>query len=490
MSRRCKSTAPTASTAWTGAAAAAPSAAAADGVRRSPGCSLACTSSARQMQQRAASLVCAPTSVTHRHASHPRRRVVREQRGARWTPEQQAAALHGTGQLYLALKGELDAQLQKFEAYALETCLHVPAGLLAAPVRGWAGLAGRRRSAGAAAGLFAALLSLIAAPQYVPPLCRALVLLYAADCSCHTGRVCSPPAQAAAGDGEAAVDEAEEAAADEQLAQLRQQIAAAKHQGGCWTWAARRWWNAGARPACAAAVGLARARVHAPAPHLFCLPIPTACVPAGRQLRAGIAQYDAALERYSSSVAGLQVGAAWCFGSGWPSGAGGCVLRAGWRWQQSSQRAGCLLLCLPPAGAAPGWHPTHCRNPLTHCAPCRHATTRPAGRARRPGGQGECCGGGWAGAGSRGPRTGGELPPAGGAAAPEGGGRAGRRRRRGKGRCVMAGACRGPWRVCVSLSHQAACAGPERQVLTAASHPCAVLQSWLRRRRSCGGRRR
>jgi len=33
-------------------------------------------------------------------------------------------------QLYLALKAEADSQLQKFEEYALETCLHVPAGLL------------------------------------------------------------------------------------------------------------------------------------------------------------------------------------------------------------------------------------------------------------------------------------------------------------------------------------------------------------------------
>jgi hypothetical protein len=50
------------------------------------------------------------------------------------TPEQQAAYHHGSSQLYLALKQEVDAQLQKFEQYALETCLHVPAGLLAQPV--------------------------------------------------------------------------------------------------------------------------------------------------------------------------------------------------------------------------------------------------------------------------------------------------------------------------------------------------------------------
>ncbi|PSC67215.1 hypothetical protein C2E20_9098 [Micractinium conductrix] len=55
---------------------------------------------------------------------------LREQRCAALTPEQAAAALHGTSQLYLAIKEEVDTQLQKFEAYALETCLHVPAGLL------------------------------------------------------------------------------------------------------------------------------------------------------------------------------------------------------------------------------------------------------------------------------------------------------------------------------------------------------------------------
>lgn len=120
--------------------------------------------------------------------------TLRQQRGAVLTPEQQAAYHHGSGQLYLALRGEVDAQLQKFEAYALETCLHVPAGLLAAP--------------------------------------------------------------SAAVDAEAAVDEAEEAAVDGQLQQLRQQIAAAKHQG--------------------------------------------------RKLKADISHYDAELARYSGGMAGLQ----------------------------------------------------------------------------------------------------------------------------------------------------------------------------------------
>ncbi|KAL4426023.1 hypothetical protein ABPG75_010039 [Micractinium tetrahymenae] len=122
--------------------------------------------------------------------------TVRDQRGAVLTPEQQSAVLHGTSQLYLALRGEVDAQLQKFETYALETCLHVPAGLLV------------------------------------------------------------EAASSAAADGDAAaVDEAEEAAVDEQLAQLRQQIAATKQKG--------------------------------------------------RKLAAEVARYDAALERYSASMAGL-----------------------------------------------------------------------------------------------------------------------------------------------------------------------------------------
>lgn len=69
------------------------------------------------------------------HLMHPCHSSLREQRGAALTPEQQAACLHGSSQLYLALRSEVDAQLQKFEAYALETCLHVPAGLLSAPVR-------------------------------------------------------------------------------------------------------------------------------------------------------------------------------------------------------------------------------------------------------------------------------------------------------------------------------------------------------------------
>ncbi|KAL4425160.1 hypothetical protein ABPG77_008265 [Micractinium sp. CCAP 211/92] len=119
--------------------------------------------------------------------------TLREQRGSVLTPEQQSAALHGTSQLYLALRGEVDAQLQKFETYALETCLHVPAGLLSAA-------AGHSNAA-------------------------------------------------------APVDEAEEAAVDEQLAQLRRQIVAVKQTG--------------------------------------------------RKLAAEVSRYDAALERYGASLAGL-----------------------------------------------------------------------------------------------------------------------------------------------------------------------------------------
>ncbi len=38
----------------------------------------------------------------------------------------------GTSALYLRLNVDLDAQLQKFEQYALKTCLHQPAGLILA----------------------------------------------------------------------------------------------------------------------------------------------------------------------------------------------------------------------------------------------------------------------------------------------------------------------------------------------------------------------
>ena len=47
------------------------------------------------------------------------------------SPAEEATLKHGTAKLYTALHEELDQQLQKFEQYALETCLHVPAGLMA-----------------------------------------------------------------------------------------------------------------------------------------------------------------------------------------------------------------------------------------------------------------------------------------------------------------------------------------------------------------------
>lgn len=47
--------------------------------------------------------------------------------------------------------------------------------------------------------------------------------------------------QAADGEGEAAVDEAEEAAAEAELAQLRDAISAAKHQGGRAGWGRAAW---------------------------------------------------------------------------------------------------------------------------------------------------------------------------------------------------------------------------------------------------------
>jgi hypothetical protein len=62
--------------------------------------------------------------------------MVHERHGPTWTPEQQAAYNEGSAQLYAAQQGEVVAQLQKFEARALEVYLHVPAGLLAVAVGG------------------------------------------------------------------------------------------------------------------------------------------------------------------------------------------------------------------------------------------------------------------------------------------------------------------------------------------------------------------
>ena len=126
---RCTSTAPTAWTRWTGAPGGRGARSGRPARRR--------RRSRQAPTARAGGHPCSPRA-RPAHTStptHPRCSTVREQRGNQLTPEQQAAYHHGSGQLYLALRAEVDAQLQKFEAYALETCLHVPAGLLAASVR-------------------------------------------------------------------------------------------------------------------------------------------------------------------------------------------------------------------------------------------------------------------------------------------------------------------------------------------------------------------
>lgn len=156
------------------------------------------------------------------------------------TPEQQSAALHGTSQLYLALRGEVDAQLHKFETYAVETCLHVPAGLLvAAAVSSSVGVPLRMVKVGLTGG--PSVQSAFLGPAAVAA-CMASASSRAAQpqASAMLALVLppSPPSaheqSAAAGHSNAAapVDEAEEAAVDEQLAQLRRQIVSAKQTGG------------------------------------------------------------------------------------------------------------------------------------------------------------------------------------------------------------------------------------------------------------------
>lgn len=122
---------------------------------------------------------------------------------------------------------------QKFEAYALETCLHVPAGLLADQVRQQADLC---RCEGSAFG-----------KQAPSAIGRSGSAVCPASQSCDglgglpIPSLASRCLQAADGEGETAVDEAEEAAAEAELAQLRDAISAAKHQGG---WAGRLWGRA------------------------------------------------------------------------------------------------------------------------------------------------------------------------------------------------------------------------------------------------------
>ena len=80
-----------------------------------------------------------PPPHTHHPPTHPGSAIA-EQLGPRLTPEQLAATLQGTAALYSQQRRELDAQLQRFEAYALDICLRAPAGLLPPQqvrVRGW-----------------------------------------------------------------------------------------------------------------------------------------------------------------------------------------------------------------------------------------------------------------------------------------------------------------------------------------------------------------
>ncbi|KAL6782828.1 hypothetical protein ACKKBG_A08255 [Auxenochlorella protothecoides x Auxenochlorella symbiontica] len=57
--------------------------------------------------------------------------AIRNDVGPALSPAQQAAVMQGTAQLYNLARGSLDRQLQRFEEFALETCLRVPAGLMA-----------------------------------------------------------------------------------------------------------------------------------------------------------------------------------------------------------------------------------------------------------------------------------------------------------------------------------------------------------------------
>jgi hypothetical protein len=58
-------------------------------------------------------------------------RAVREDLGETLTPEHFTSVLRGSAALYAGLRSQLDAQLEKFEQYALAEILKVPAGLLA-----------------------------------------------------------------------------------------------------------------------------------------------------------------------------------------------------------------------------------------------------------------------------------------------------------------------------------------------------------------------
>lgn len=69
-----------------------------------------------------------PTRLSSAHARM--RRAIRGDVGDVLSPALQAAAMQGTARLYMAARDSLNRQLERFETFALETCLAVPPGLL------------------------------------------------------------------------------------------------------------------------------------------------------------------------------------------------------------------------------------------------------------------------------------------------------------------------------------------------------------------------
>ncbi|KDD75783.1 hypothetical protein H632_c501p1 [Helicosporidium sp. ATCC 50920] len=55
---------------------------------------------------------------------------IRDTLGPGLTPEQEAAIMKGTAALYKSCRSSLDAQLERFEKFALETCLHIPSDMV------------------------------------------------------------------------------------------------------------------------------------------------------------------------------------------------------------------------------------------------------------------------------------------------------------------------------------------------------------------------
>lgn len=62
-------------------------------------------------------------------------RAIRGDVGDVLSPALQAAAMQGTARLYTAARDSLNRQLERFETFALETCLAVPPGLTSVQVR-------------------------------------------------------------------------------------------------------------------------------------------------------------------------------------------------------------------------------------------------------------------------------------------------------------------------------------------------------------------